>query len=869
MDTQSPNNIGHIEPISLQEEMATSYMQFAMSTIMARALPDVRDGLKPSQRRILVAMNEEGLTPDRAHAKSMAIVGETMKTYHPHGDASIYDALVRMGQDFNARYQMVDPQGNFGSVDGDPAGAARYTEARLSEYAMTMLEDLDRDTVDFQPTYDEKNMEPVVLPGAFPNLICNGSSGIAVGYATNIPPHNLGEVLNAAVALLDDPELTPEAMLRFIPGPDFPTAGIILGSKGIRNYFLTGRGSIIMQARAVIEPLERGRNAILVSQLPYQISKSALLKQIASLVDKSKLEGISDLRDESDRNGMRVVIELKRDANPQVTLNQLYKHTLMRTSFGANMLALVPGPGGVIVPRMCNIKDLITEFLRHRRIVVTRRTEFLLKQAQDRLHIVEGLLRALDIIDEIIALIRASQNRVEARDGLMREFSFSEIQAEHILNMQLARLTRLSRDELVKEQNQLLTDIAEYELILGDENHKTQVIKDELAALRKHLGDDRRTLIINEEVGDISTEDLIAREAMTVTITRDGYIKRMPMDTYRVQRRGGKGILALNTKEEDDVQDLFVANTHDLIICLTDKGHAYQLKAWQVPMASRIARGTPIVNLVPVEQDEQITAQIPVRNFAQGGYLVMVTEQGMIKKTALSQYDTALRAKGLIAISLHKGDRLNWVAWTDGNKDIIMCTREGKSARFSESQVRPMGRNAAGVTALRLRPGDAIIGMAVVNPEDERDLLVVSENGLGKRTALREYPRKGRPTQGVLTLNVTEKTGQLAGVLVVEPDDEIMCLTSSGVLIRVPVEGIRETGRNAQGVWVVRPTEGQNVVALAKIVKPRPEDIPTASAPDLEGDEDFDEALNEALGEDLGEDVEEELEEELEEDAEE
>ena len=586
-----------------------------------------------------------------------------------------------------------------------------------------------------------------------------------------------------------------------------------------------------MQARAVIEPLERGRNAVIVSQLPYQVSKSALLKQIAGLVDKSHLEGISDLRDESDRNGMRVVIELKRDANPQVVLNNLYKHTLMRTSFGANMLALVPGPGGVIVPRLCNVKDLIVEWLKHRRIVVTRRTQYLLKQAQDRLHIVDGLLRALDIIDQIIALIRASQNRSEARDGLMTDLGFSEVQAEHILNMQLARLTRLSRNELVTERDQLLKDIAEYEHILGDETYKSKVLRDEMRAVARHLGDPRRTVLIPEEAGDLSAEDLIARESMTVTITRDGYIKRLPVDTYRVQRRGGKGVLALNKKEEDDVQDLFVASTHDLIICLTDKGLAYQLKAYQVPMASRTARGTPIINLVPVEQDEQITAQIPVHGFAQGGYLLMATEQGMIKKTPLTDYDTALRAKGLIAISLHAGDKLKWVSWTDGNKDVILVTREGKAARFDESKVRSMGRNAAGVNAIHLRPGDAIVDMVVVNKNDDRDLLVVSETGLGKRTPLSDYPTKGRSTQGVITMDITDRTGAIAGAKTVEPDDEVMALTSSGVLIRVPVEHIRRTGRSAQGVWVVRPSEGEKVMAIAKIVKPQEEEPVEGAAP--------------------------------------
>lgn len=830
MPSQKKNDIGIIEPISLQEEMANSYMQFAMSTIMARALPDVRDGLKPSQRRILVAMRQENLTPERSHSKCAAIVGETMKTYHPHGDLAIYDTLVRMGQDFNARYQLVDPQGNFGSVDGDPAGAARYTEARLSEVAMAMLEDLDQDTVDFQPTYDEKTTEPTVLPGAFPNLLCNGSSGIAVGYATNLPPHNLREVIDAAIALLDNPDLEAKALLKYIQGPDFPTGGLVLGLKGVRDYLTTGRGSIVMQARAVIEPQERGRDAIIVSELPYQVSKAALLKQIATLVDKERLSDIADLRDESDRNGMRVVIELKREANPQVVLNQLYKRTVMRTNFGANMLALVPGPDGVVVPRMCNLEDLLREFLRHRREVVTRRTEYLLKQAQDRLHIVAGLLRALDLIDEVIVLIRASRNRTEARSGLMKELEFSEVQAEHILNMQLARLTRLSRDELVQERERLLADIAEYEHILADEDYKSKVIKDELRAVARHLGDERRTVIIPEEAGEISTEDLITREAMTVTITRDGYIKRLPLDTYRVQRRGGRGILALNKKEEDDVQDLFVANTHDIIICLTDQGLAHRLKAYQVPMASRTARGTPIVNLVPVASGESITALIPVRDFSQGGYLVMVTEQGMIKKTSLEEYHTPIRAKGLIAINLKKNDRLKWVAWTDGTKDIMLVTRLGKALRFDEAQVRPQGRNTAGVGAIKLRKGDEIVDMVVVDKNDQRDLLVVSEKGLGKRTPLSEYRRQGRNTQGIFTLSITERTGRLTGAQVVEEDDQVMGLASDGVLIRVPVTDIRRTGRAAQGVKVMRPTDNNTVVVLAKIVKPTEEEAELAPA---------------------------------------
>ncbi len=818
-DATETQDIGKVEEISLQEEMTSSYMQFAMSAIMARALPDVRDGLKPSQRRILVAMNGEGLTPERPHSKCAAIVGETMKTYHPHGDMAIYDTLVRMGQDFAARYPLIDPQGNFGSLDGDPAGAARYTEARLSPVAMAMLADLDRDTVDYQPTYDEKTTEPVVLPGAVPNLLCNGASGIAVGYATNIPPHNLSEIVDACVALLDDPDLDLKGLMKHVHGPDFPTAGLILGLGGIRDYFETGRGSITMQARAIIEPLDRSREAIIVTELPYQVRKDALLLQIAKLHDNGSIEGIADLRDESDRKGIRIVIELRRDTNPQVVLNQLYKRTAMRSNFGANCLALVPVKGGALVPQLCGLKDMLSNFLTHRREVITRRTQFLLDRAKARAHIVEGLLKALDIIDDVIALIRGSNTRDAARQGLMKKLGFSEVQADEILNMQLGRLTRLSAEELRKEFEQLEEAIAEYEAILASEEKKSGVIKQELRAVKKKLGDERRTRIIPNEAEDISTEDLIAQEDMCITITRDGYVKRMPVDTYRVQHRGGRGVLALSKKEEDIVRDVFVSTTHQLILAFTNRGLVYRAKAYQVPLASRQARGTPIINILPIEANEKITATIPVDDYKQGGFLVMVTKQGMIKKTALSQYDTPLRTKGLIAIKLHKGDELTWVMWTDGTKDIVLVTRQGKALRFDEAQARPMGRSAAGNKAIKLRKGDELVATAVVDKKDPSDLLVVGEKGLGKRTALDEYKRQGRNTQGIMTLKVTERTGPVVGVEVVDDDDEIMCINSAGVLIRVPVANIRRTGRSAQGVKIAALDEGTVVSAVAKVVR--------------------------------------------------
>jgi DNA gyrase subunit A len=809
---------GAIEPIELGEEMTDSYTRYAMSVIMARALPDVRDGLKPSQRRILQAMNDDSLYPERAHAKCAAIVGETMKTYHPHGDMSIYDTLVRMGQDFNARYPEVDPQGNFGSVDGDPAGAPRYTEARLSRVAMALLADLDMDTVDWQPNYNESKQEAQVLPGLFPRLLCNGASGIAVAYATEIPPHNLGEVVDGLIALIEDSDLDALGLMRHIQGPDFPTAGLVLGTKGIREYFATGKGTIVMQARAVIEPLDRNRYAIIVTELPYQVGKSTLLQQIAKLVESKKLEGISDLRDESDSKGMRVVIELKREANANVVLNQLYKRTSLRTNFNANMMALVPR-GEALVPKLCSMKELLEAYLDHRVAVITRRTEFLLAKAQAREHIVAGLLRAINVIDEIIAIVRASDNRGAARQALMETFEFSELQAEAILSMQLGQLTRLSRIDLEKEAGQLANDIAEYQGILASEERKLQVIKEELRQLAKDLGDERRTKIIAGEAEDISTEDLIAREDMAITITRDGYIKRMPLDTYRLQNRGGRGVVALSKKEEDSVRDIFVATTHHLIFVFTNQGRVYRLRAYQVPMASRTSRGTPIINLVPLESGEQVTAWVPVRDFAQGGYLVMVTRQGMIKKTALKEYDTNLKAKGLIAVNLKPNDRLEWVMWTDGTRDIILATKMGKALRFAEKCVRPMGRAAAGVHAIKLQKNDELVATESIRHDDERDLLVVAERGLGKRTPLAEYRCQGRATQGVMTLKITSRNGAVVGVCVVDDDDEVMCISSGGVLIRVPVKGIRRTGRNAQGVKVVTPDEGTVVRALAKVVK--------------------------------------------------
>lgn len=798
--------------------MTDSFTRFALSVIMARAIPDVRDGLKPSQRRILLAMQKEGLTPDRPHAKCAAIVGETMKTYHPHGDQPIYDTLVRMAQDFNIRYPLIDSQGNFGSLDGDPPGAMRYTEARLSPVAMAMLQDLDKDTVDWQPTFDERAQEPKVLPALFPNLLANGASGIAVGYATNIPPHNLAELVEAAIYVLDNPAATTEQIMRRMPGPDFPTGGIILGRKGIRDYMDTGRGSVTMQGRAVVEPLDRNRQAIIITELPYQVSRATVVQQIAKLYAEGKLDGVVDLRDESDRKGMRVVVELRRDANASVILNKLYKHTALRSSFAVNMLVLVP-VGEALVPRQCNVRDVLNHFLIHRRQVIVRRTKYLLKQAEERAHIVEGLLKALDVIDRVIDLIRKSANRTEARQGLMHTFGFSERQAEAILSMQLGQLTRLSREELEREMKQLRAAIQEYNEILGSEERQSEVIKKELRQLARDLGDERRTRILEEEATDISIEDLIDQEDVAITVTRDGYIKRMPVDTYRPQGRGGRGVLALTKKEEDSVQELFVASTHHHLLCFTNTGQVYRIKAYQVPMASRTARGTPVQNIVPLEEGETITEFIAVPSFDMGGYLFMVTGHGVLKKVPLEEFDTPLKSKGIRAITLDAGDQLRWVLWTDGTRDVVLITSRGKANRFDEEDVRPMGRAARGVQSMSLAKGERLVAAISVRKDDKRDLLVVSEKGLGKRTPLKEYPRKSRRAHGVITMRVTDRTGPVVGAAVVEPDDEIMCITAQGVLLRCRVGSIRQTGRAASGVRVVRPDDNDRVIAVAKIVR--------------------------------------------------
>ncbi|HUT74444.1 MAG TPA: DNA gyrase subunit A [Armatimonadota bacterium] len=799
------------ELIPVEDEMRDSFMTWAVSVITARALPDVRDGLKPAQRRILFDMHEMNLGPAGRFMKCAGVVGDTMKNYHPHGDLAIYPTLARMAQDWNLRYPLVEGHGNFGSVDGDPPGAMRYTECRLSRHGAAMLEDIDQRTVDFMPNFDQTRQEPLVLPGRFPNLLCNGTTGIAVGMATNMPSHNLGEVVDACVVLIDNDAATLDEVMRILPGPDFPTAGLIFGLRGIRDAYETGRGSIVMQARATIEPMERNRNAIIVTELPYGVNKAQLVEQIADQVRAKRLEGVAALRDESDRKGMRVVVELRQDANPNVVLNHLYKHTRMRSVFAVNTVALVGQ-----VPRTLGLVDLLKQFLGHRREVVIRRSQYQLERAEERAHILEGYLIALKFIDEVVALIKQSPDPPTARQRLMERFKLTEIQAQAILQLTLQRLTGLERDKIQEEYRDLLKRINYLRDLLESPRKIMQVVKDELLELKRKLGDERRTRIHPDEAEDISIEDLIADEDVVITVTRDGYIKRLPVDTYRTQGRGGKGVIGLTAKEEDTVEHVFIASTHHYVLFFSDRGRVYRLRAHAIPAASRQARGTAIINLIQIEPGDRITATRAVKDFAADRYLFMGTRLGVVKKTSLQEYDTRLKG-GIIAINLRAGDSLEWVKVTDGQRDMIMATKQGMSIRFSEKQVRPMGRVAAGVRGVRLRPKDEVVGMEICRPGF--DLLVASELGYGKRTALEEYRTIGRGGLGVKTLNVTAKNGPLLDMKVVEPDDELLLITSEGQMIREPVATIRRTGRSAQGVRLIRLDSGDRVAGMTRVVK--------------------------------------------------
>jgi DNA gyrase subunit A len=793
-------------------EMRESFMDYAMSIIVSRALPDVRDGLKPVHRRILFGMSELGMTPDKPYKKSARIVGEVIGKYHPHGDSSIYEAMVRMAQDFSMRYVLVDGHGNFGSVDGDSAAAMRYTEARMSKITLEMLRDINKETVDFVPNYDGEEQEPSVLPARFPNLLVNGNTGIAVGMATNIPPHNLREVIEGTQALIRNPELTSLDLMEYIHGPDFPTAGLILGREGIRQAYRTGRGSITLRARAEIEETG-GKARIIVHELPYQVIKARLVEKIAELVREKRIDGITDLRDESDRNGMRIVIELRKDANPNVVLNNLYKHTPMQSSFGINMLAIVGKE-----PKVLNLRDMLHYYILHQVDVITRRTEFDLRKAEARAHILEGLRIALDNLDEVIALIRASRTTEEARDGLMGRFGLSNDQAQAILDMRLQRLTGLEREKIEEEYREVMLKIAEYKAILADESLKLKIIDEELEEIKVKYGDERRTEITHSD-NEILDEDLIPREDVVITMTHSGYIKRSPVSTYRSQRRGGRGVTGMGTKEDDYVENLFISNTHHYLLFFTNKGRVFRLKAYEIPDLSRTARGTPIINLIQIEQGETINAVIPVESFEPNRYLFFATRNGIVKKTPLDDYSN-IRKVGLIAISLREDDDLIGVKLTDGEREIIMATSGGMSIRFPEQDVRAMGRSATGVKGITLDEGDHVIDMDVVDPD--RDVLIVTAGGYGKRTPMSEYRVQTRGGKGIKTLNITDKNGRIVSLKVVQDDEDLMIMTTSGTLIRISMSAINTMGRITQGVKLINIREDDAVSTVTRA--PRSED---------------------------------------------
>ena len=840
-------------PISLEEEMRHSYLDYAMSVIVGRALPDVRDGLKPVHRRVLFGMNELSNHWNRPYKKSARVSGDVMGKYHPHGDAAIYDTIVRMAQDFSLRYPLVDGQGNFGSIDGDNAAASRYTEVRMSRIAHEMLEDIDKETVDFVPNYDGQEMEPTVLPAKIPNLLINGSAGIAVGMATNIPPHNLGEVVNACQALLDNPSIDIEELIKIVPAPDFPTAGLIYGVSGVREGYLTGRGRVVMRARTHIEDLEKGgKQAIIVDELPYQVNKKSLLEKIAELVNEKKIDGIAHLQDESDKSGMRVVIELKRGEVPEVVLNNLYKQTQLQDTFGMNMVALVDGR-----PQLLNLKQMLECFLNHRREVVTRRTVFELRKARERGHILEGLAVALSNVDDVIALIKAAPTPPDAKrelmarawksplveemllraaaeasrpEGLAPEFGLSrrgyflsDAQAQAILELRLQRLTGLEQDKIVAEYKEVMTQIADLLDILARPERITEIIGNELTAVKTQFGDERRSEIVLQ-TADINIEDLIAREDMVVTLSHGGYFKRQRLDDYRTQRRGGRGKQAAAIKEDDFVDRLFIANTHEYILCFSSRGRVYWLKVYEVPEGTRASRGKPIVNLFPLEEGEKITAVLPVKEFDEQHYVFMATAMGTVKKTPLSDFSNPRKA-GIIAVGLDEGDFLIGVAITDGSSDVMLFSDAGKAVRFEEGDVRPMGRAARGVRGMMLEDGQNVICMLVAQGED-LNVLTATENGYGKRTPIAEYTKHGRGTKGMIAISTSERNGRVVGAALVEPNDEVMLISTGGVLIRTKVKQVRETGRSAQGVTLISLDDGTKLAGMEKVIETDEEEAP-------------------------------------------
>jgi DNA gyrase subunit A len=814
--TPGPLGAGRIEPRELEQEMRSSYLDYAMSVIVGRALPDVRDGLKPVHRRVLFGMNEAGLQPNRPRVKCARVVGEVMGAYHPHGDQAIYDTLVRMAQPFSLRYLLVDGQGNFGNIDGHPAAAMRYPECRLTRLATEMLRDLDADTVDFVPNYDESRREPSVLPSRFPNLLVNGSAGIAVGMATNIPPHNLAESIDAVIALIDDPSADVEKLSKHVKGPDFPTGATIVGRAGIKEAYRSGRGRIVMRARIHTEELRGGKTAIVVTELPYGVKKGGdegVIRKIADLAKEGVLPEIADLADYSGKDGMRIQIELKRDAVPHVVLNKLFKHTALRTTFGYNAVALVDG-----VPRTLSLLELIRHYLDYQRQVVTRRTKYELRKALERAHVLEGYVIALDNLDAVISLIRASSDADEARAGLIEQFELSEIQAQAILDLRLQRLTALERKRIPEEYADLQERITELRSILSDEVRIDGLIREELLEIKSVYGrgDDRRTEIVAGE-DSLELEDMIAEEDMVIAITRSGYVKRLPVTTYREQRRGGKGVMGMDLKEDDYIQHLVVASTHDYLLFFTSVGKVYRLKVHELPLGSRQSKGRAIVNLLPLRQQEQIRALIATRDFQEAEYLVLATKKGLVKKTRFEEYNTPLKADGIIAIRLRERDELVSVLHSSGDDDILLVSRKGQATRFTERQVRSMGRATSGVVGMRLRKGDEVIAADIAR--DEADLLVVTRNGYGKRTRIDEYPVKGRGALGVKTVQLTQARGELAGALVVRDGYQVMLMSTGGTVIRVPVEDVKRLGRATQGVIVMRLRRGEHVSTLAPVVE--------------------------------------------------
>ncbi|HET9105051.1 MAG TPA: DNA gyrase subunit A [Solirubrobacteraceae bacterium] len=815
---------GNIEPRGLEDEMRSAYLDYAMSVIVGRALPDVRDGLKPVHRRVLHVMNELGLRPNGRHVKCAQIVGEVMGKYHPHGDSAIYDALVRLAQDFSMRYPLVDGHGNFGNIDGYSAAAMRYTEARLAQLATEMLRDIDQETVEFVPTYDGSRQEPVVLPARFPNLLVNGSSGIAVGMATNIPPHNLREVISATIAFIEDPEIDVEGLMKYIKGPDFPTSGTILGREGIRDAYATGRGRVRVQAKAHIEPIGQGKEAIIVTELPYQVRKGGeggLMLKIRDLVVEKKIPEISDLRDESDRHGMRIVIELKRDAIPKVVLNKLFKHTPMQTTFGVNMVALVDN-----VPRTLSLREVIGHYVEHQREIIIRRTKYELRRAEERAHVLEGMLIALANLDEVIALIRSSRDPEAARTGLVERFELTLVQAQAILQLTLSRLTALEADKIKQEHADLLERIKELRDILGSEERVDMIIKDELTEIAAAYGDERRTEITHAE-GEIDIEDLIADQQMVISITHSGYIKSLPLSTYRQQRRGGIGVTGMDMKDDDYIEHLFVCSTHDYLLFFTNRGKVYRSKVYELPEASRTAKGRALVNILPLREGERVQSVLATRDFTEGRYLVFATRKGMVKKTEFLAYNTPIKADGIIAINIRDDDELIAVRRTGGEDDIIMISRSGQAARFSEAAVRAMGRDTTGVRGMNVsQKGNSVLAMDVAR--DDQELLVVTENGYGKRTEISEYPVKGRGTMGVKTITLTGKKGQLAGALVVREHQELVFISQNGMVQRTSVRGINLYGRASQGVRVMNIRDDDQVSAVALVMESEATAAPVA-----------------------------------------